>query len=212
MTRPPQPLDALYANSGRTSAFDLRAHLVEQVGTVGHFGLAGTVLHDRLAFGEGGRHQQVFGSRNGDLVEDNLRAAQALGAGFYIAVLLGNGGTEPLQPLDMEIDGARADSTSARKRDAGPSPTCDSRTEYQRGGSHGLDQFVRSFRACEIPAGDSGAMLGTSIAQLDFCTHGSEEFARGLDVAHLGNILQDYRFFGQQRGSHGRQGGVLGAA
>ena len=55
-------------------------------------------------------------------------------------------------------------------------------------------------------------MLGPAVAQFDFGAHRSQQLARGLDVAHLRDILQDDRLVGQQSGGHGRQGGVLGAA
>ena len=55
-------------------------------------------------------------------------------------------------------------------------------------------------------------MLGASVAQFDFRAHGGEQFARGLDVAHLRNVFEDDRLVGEQGGGHGRQRGVLGAA
>ena len=64
-----QPVDALHADGGGARAFDVGAHLGEQVGQVDDFGFARAVLHDGFAFGQHGGHQQVFGSGNGNLVE-----------------------------------------------------------------------------------------------------------------------------------------------
>ena len=55
-------------------------------------------------------------------------------------------------------------------------------------------------------------MLGAAVSQFDFGAHGGQQFARGFDVAHLRNIFQNDRLFGEQGGGHGGQGGVLGAA
>ncbi len=69
--------DALDLDGGGACAFDLRAHGDEQRGEVGDFGLAGAVLEDGLAVGEGGGHEEVFGAGDGDLVEDDVRAFEA---------------------------------------------------------------------------------------------------------------------------------------
>ena len=55
-------------------------------------------------------------------------------------------------------------------------------------------------------------MLGAPVSELNFRTHGGQEPARGLDVAHLRDIFEDDRFFGEQSGGHGGQGRVFSAA
>jgi hypothetical protein len=72
---------------------NLGAHGVEQRGQVGDFRFARAVLHDRLALGERGGHQQVFGAGHGDFVENNLGAFERsaflrIGGGLDVAVLL----------------------------------------------------------------------------------------------------------------------------
>ena len=69
--------DSLDADGGGACAFDLCAHGVEQGGEVTDFGLAGAVLEEGLAVGERGGHEEVFRAGDGDLVEDDVRAAQA---------------------------------------------------------------------------------------------------------------------------------------
>ena len=125
-------LDALHADGGGARAFDLRAHLVEQVGEVGNFGLAGAVLHDGFALGQGRGHEQVFGAGDGDFVEHNFAALEAVGAGFNVAVLLRDFRAQTFQSFDVKIDGPRADGASAGKRNAGPSAARDQRPEHQR--------------------------------------------------------------------------------
>ena len=52
------------------------------------FGFAGSVLQNGFAFGQRGGHEQVFRAGDGDLVEDDFCAAQAVGGGFDVAVFL----------------------------------------------------------------------------------------------------------------------------
>ena len=86
-----QLVDAAHADGGGAGAFDVGAHLDQQVGQIDDLGLAGAVLHHGFALGEHGGHQQVFGAGDGDLVEGDAIALEALGAGFDVAVLLRDG-------------------------------------------------------------------------------------------------------------------------
>src|SRR5260370_9439106 len=80
----------LHADGGSSRTFDSRSHLVQQGGEVSDFGLAGAVLHDGLALGQRCSHEQIFGSRYRDLVEDNLRPFETLGVAFAVALILRN--------------------------------------------------------------------------------------------------------------------------
>ena len=80
--------DALDANRRSACALDFGAHGVEQGGEVGDLGFAGAILHDGFAVGERRGHEQVFGSGDGDFVEDDFSAAEAVGGGFDVAVFL----------------------------------------------------------------------------------------------------------------------------
>ncbi len=77
----------LHADGGGARALDLRSHLHQQRGEIDDLGLAGAVLQHGLAFGEHGRHQDVFGAGDGDLVEGVVRALELLGARLDVAVL-----------------------------------------------------------------------------------------------------------------------------
>ena len=171
---------------------------------VGDFRLTGAILHDGLAIGKRGGHQQVFSAGDGNFVEDNFGAFEAIAidrisGGFDVAVLLRDLGAQALETLDVQIDGARTDGASAGQRDAGAATARDQRSEDERRGSHGLDQFIRRFRSAERARANSGAMLGASVAEFDFGAHGGEELARGLDVAHLRDVFENHRLVGEQR-------------
>ena len=57
-----------------------------------------------------------------------------------------------------------------------------------------------------------GAVLGASVAEFDLGAHGGQQVARGLDVADLRNVLENYRLIGEQGRGHAGQRGVLRAA
>ena len=203
---------AFHADGCSAGAFNLRSHFVEQGGKVGDFRLASTVMQNGLAFGESGCHEQVFGAGDGDFVENDFCTLQAIGGGFDVAVILRDFCAELFEAFDVHVDGAAADGAAAGQRDAGASAAGDERSEDERGGAHGFDQFVGGFGAGEIFAVKRGAVLGASVAEFDLGAHGGEQIARGLNVAHLGNVFEDDRFVGEQSGGHAGERGVLCAA
>ena len=148
----------------------------------------------------------IFGAGYGYFVENNPpRHAGVLRFGFDVAVILNNGCTQTFQTFDVEVDGASADGTATRQRDASaPAAAGDQRAENQRRGTHRLDQFVGCLGQCQVAATNRGAMLGAPITEFDFSSHGREQLARGFNVADLGNIFQDHRFFGEEGSGHRR--------
>ncbi len=203
--------DALNADGRGSGAFDLCSHGDEHGGEVGDFGLARAVFEEGFAVGEDGCHQEVFGSGDGDLVEDDVRAFEAVGPGFEIAVIVGDGGPHGFEALDVEVDGASTDGASAGHGDAGHAGARDERAEDERAGAHGLDDLVLGDGIGEDAALDAGAMLGAAVAELDFGSHGGEELALGLDIADLGDVLEDDLVFGEDGGGHTGEGGVFGS-
>ena len=89
----------------------------------------------------------------------------------------------------------------------------DERAEDERRGAHGLDQLVAGFGiGTEAGGADGGAVVGASVAEFDFGTHGGEQPARGLDVADLRNVFENDLFVGEQSGGHARERSVFSAA
>ena len=136
MLRAFQLAHAFYADRGCACAFDASSHFVEKIGEVGDFGFAGAILEDGLAFRQSCGHQEIFGAGDGDLVEDDLCAFQAVGFGFDVTVLLRDLGAELLESLDVEIDGARSNRAAAGERDAGASAASNEGAEDEGGGAH----------------------------------------------------------------------------
>ncbi len=113
----------------------------------------------------------------------------------------------------MQIDGTGANGAAAGNGDARESYARDQRPQHERRGAHGFDQLVAGLRiGAEIGGADGGAVLGASVAEFDLGAHGGQQSALGFNVAHLGNVFENDGFRGEQRGRHGGQRGVFGAA
>ena len=112
----------------------------------------------------------------------------------------------------MQIDGAVANGATARLGNAGQATACHQGTQHQRRSAHGLDDLVLGGRVGEHAATDGGAVLGAAIAEFDLGAHGGQQFPLGLDIPDLGNILQHHFVFGEYRGGHAGQRGILGSA
>ena len=127
---------------GVPRAFDFRAHFGEQRGKVGNLRLERAIFEDGFAFGEDRGGENVFGSGDGDFREAEVRAAEALGAGFHVTVVDGNLRAQLFERLDVQVDGARADGAAAGQGNARVAEARDERAESQHGGAHGFHQFV----------------------------------------------------------------------
>ncbi len=206
---PVEPLDALDADFGSARAFDLRAHGGEQARQIGHLRLARGVAQYGFALGEDGGHHQVFRSSDGDALEVDHSAAQAMERfRFDIAVGLIDSGAQPLQTEDVQIDGPRADGASARHGDARAAGARHQRTQNQAGGAHGLDQFIWRFGA-----DDSGGMHANGLAILIHLRSDiHQEPLHGADVADARNAAERHRLIGEQRRGQCGQRRILGAA
>ena len=203
--------DALNADGRGSSAFDLCTHGYEQSGEVGDLGLARAVLEEGFAVSEDGGHEEVFGAGDGDFVEDNVGAFEAVGFGFEIAVIVSDGGTHGFESLDVEINGAPPDGAASGHSNTSHASACDKWTKDERAGSHGLDDLVLRDGIGEDAAFDAGAVLGATVAELNFGTHGGEELALGLDVADLRDVFKDDLVFGEDGGGHAGKSGVFGS-
>ena len=59
---------------------------------------------------------------------------------------------------------------------------------------------------------NSRPMMRAAVAQFDFGSHGRQQVASGLNVAHLRNIFENDGFFSQQSRGHARQCRILSPA
>ncbi len=114
MAGPAQRLDALHDDRAAARTFDLRAHGAQEAGQVGDFGLARGILQHGLTVRERGRHQQVLGAGDGDRIEHNLRALEALGSCLDEALFDRDLGAHGLQTGNVQVDWPRTDRAAAR--------------------------------------------------------------------------------------------------
>ncbi len=96
-----QLADALHPDGRRARTLNICAHGDQKGSEVRDLRLAGAILHQRIAISKHCRHQQVFCAGHGNLVENNVRAMQPLGARFQVAVFLHDGGSHRFQALEM---------------------------------------------------------------------------------------------------------------
>src|SRR5947209_692706 len=54
-------------------------------------------------------------------------------------------------------------------------------------------------------------MLGSAVAKFNLCAHRFEQLALCLNVANLGDVLEDYLVFSENGGGHTRQRRILSA-
>src|SRR5579883_254955 len=212
MTRAMQLLNALYANLRRPRALDLRSHRRQQRSQVRDLRLTGAVLHDGLTFGKHRSHQQVLGPGDSDLVEYYVRALQSLRASLDISMFIADHRAHRLQSLDVQINRTPANGAASRHGNPCQTGASHQRPQHQRRSPHGLDDLVLRHRIGEHTAADRSPMLRAAIAQLNFSPHRNQQFALGLNVAHLRNVLEDDLIFSKDGRSHAGKRRVLRAA
>ena len=199
---------AFDGEGGGADAADFRSHGVQAVGEVADFGLAGGVAEDGGAFGECGGHEQVFGARDGHHVHEEAAAAQ-FAAGFDVAFVDVDMGTEGLHAFDVLIHGAGTDGTTAGQGDASLSETGKQRSQHENAGAHGFDELVRRFGVGDV----AGIHRDLVVAgEGGFGTHGVQDFDEGVHVAQARHVINDGFASDEQGGSENGQDGVLGAA
>ncbi len=99
-----------------TRSFDGSAHRGEKAGQIDDFGLTGGVVDDGFALGEDSGHQDVLRTGDGDAIEVDDAAAEAVGgSGFDVAMFLAKFGSKVFEGGDVKVDGARADGAASGK-------------------------------------------------------------------------------------------------
>ena len=147
-----QFFDAANAQRGGGVAFDARAHFTQHFDQVGDLRFARGVVENGFAFGECRGHQNIFGSGYRDFFESDIRAFEAAVIGYFsfdVAVRGGDHRSHFFKRGEMQVDGARADGTTAGKRNASDADAGDQRAKSEDGGAHGLDQFIGSHSIVE---------------------------------------------------------------
>ncbi|OPY91375.1 MAG: hypothetical protein A4E73_02047 [Syntrophaceae bacterium PtaU1.Bin231] len=197
----------LHPDDIRAGAGDLRSHGAQDIRQVDDLRLARGVLDFGDPVGETGGHQDVLRSAHGGDVEIDLRAPKPFCLGVYVAVPKFHFCAHLLQGLDMEIHGSRTDRAAPGQRYPGLPEPGHKRPQDENRGPHRLDEVIGGFAADRIPCVDTG--YGS---RFDLRAQVRQEFADGLDVQQIRDIVVGVPAVRQQRRHQNRQRGVLRAA
>ena len=136
-------IDALNTNSGRSLAFDLRAHRFQHVGNIDNFGLTRGVINGGIPFREGRSHHCVLCRADGRKRQINNRTVQSANSGgFDITLLDNNVGAHRFKGIKVKVHRARTDCAATRKRNRCMPDTPKKRTENVKCRSHLTHQII----------------------------------------------------------------------
>jgi hypothetical protein len=138
-----QSVHALYGNRVCANPVDLRAHRDQAMSQILNFGLTGGVDQPRLALRQTRRHHQVFGRADRHERKDDLCATQAIRrARRHVSAVKLDLCAQLLQALEMQVNRAGADRTSAGLGHPCLAAAGEYRTEHQHARPHFADQIV----------------------------------------------------------------------
>ena len=129
----------------RARAFDLRAHLVQEIRQIDDFRFGGRAFDHGDAFGQHRGHHDVVGAEDGRAefaaqIDDG--ALQFRRENFHVPALHPNRGPERFESFQMQIDRPVADDAAARQRDGRFFATAQQRAEHANRGAHFAHDIV----------------------------------------------------------------------
>ena len=210
MLRAVQFLHAFDDDAPRARAFDLRAHLDEEIREIHDLGFRRRAVDDGGAFREHrGHHHVVRAEHGGALLAAQVddAADELAGENFHVARLDAVHRAEALEAFQMQINRAVADDAAAGQRDGRLLFAPEQRAEHADGRAHFPHDLVRRF-------GDDFLRLHRDHAAgpLDLRAEVREDLQHVMDVAQVGDVVDDARLFREQRGGEDGERGVFRAA
>ena len=203
-----QALDALDGHDLGAGAGDARAHAVQQGGEGLDLGLGGGVDDRGLAPGERGGQEDVLRARDGGVVGEDAGAHQPLG-GARLVVLADtvDGGAHRHEPVEVHADRTLADDIAAGGREGGEAVAGEQGTHHLEGGAVLGDELDGRLKCAHARRGDLDAV---TFGALDGGAEVDEQAGQGIDVGDGGDVVEDDRLLGEERGAHGGEGGIRG--
>ena len=203
-----QALHTIDFNGRGTVAFDIGTHGDQALGQIHHFRLAGRVFEDGFTLGERSCHHQVFGTRYGDRIQENVGTLQpAIGLGLDVAILHLYVGTHHFQTVDVQVNRSGTDGTATRQGDFGFAKMCHQRAKHQYGGAHGLYQLVRCMEVLD----GVGVHFNTHLfVNEQLHPHATEQLDHGGNIVQVRQVADGNRLIRQQCRRQNGQGRVLG--
>ena len=203
--------DAVDLDDRRSGTFDAGAHLVKQFGKIVDLRLLRGVLDDRFAECERRGHHYILGACYGHLFKlDRVADEAALrGTGNHVARLERHDRTKLLERFQMQVDRARADSTTAGQADLCLAEPGEQRPESEYAGPHGFDQLVRGLKYLNIARVD---LVRAQFRGKDSRPEILEQPPLSDQILYIRHVVQYYRFGRQQRRRETRQCRIFGSA
>ena len=137
-----------------SDVLDAGAQGVQHVAQVLHMRLGGGIADDRLALGGHGRHDDVLGGGDAGLVQQDVRAGQAIGTEFEHAVV-GDLRAQLLQRQDVRVQPAAADDVAAGRWQAQAPARGRDRSGQQDGGPNAPAQIRVEIGRSHAPGRDA---------------------------------------------------------
>ncbi len=193
--------DAFDLESFTARPFDARPHGDQRFGQVDDLRLAGGIFDHGRAFGECCRHHKIFGSTHRRNVKADAGALEGAGAGLDITVIEIDFRPKSFKPLEVQIDGARANGASPGETHAGMAAAGQQGAENQNRGAHGTHQFIRGLNAFNMTCVDGkGAVFTHHIGAQD-----RQQLFGRIDIAQPGHVADMVNAGSQQCGKQQRQ-------
>ena len=179
--------DALRFDDVRPRARDLRPHRIEKILQIDDLRFLRRARDHRPPLRLDGGEQDVLRRTDAREVEFDLRPAQPLSLAENKAVALGDGDAQPLQGIQVQIDGTQSDVAAARIGDERPPEAGEQRTEHEDGRA----QLPRQDGGKLVAAGVGAVDDGVSVAEYDARAKFLEDLRHTGDVGDMGRVADD---------------------
>ena len=162
------------------------------------------------SLGEDGGHHDIAGAEHGGALtaaEIDAGSDESRSLKQDVATLDGDLGAERLKALEVKVDGAVADDAAAGAGDLGHLLAAEEGTQHADGGSHLADDLVGGLGPDLL-----GADLDDAAGPLHLGAELAEDGEHVMDVAQVGDAVDDAFLLGEEGGREDREGGVLGTS
>ncbi len=205
-----QFLDAFNDDPAGAGAFNLRAHLVQEIRKIDNFRfLSGAFNHGR-SLSQHGRHHHVVGPENSGPkfpAQIDHRAGEFRRKHFYIACFHANGRTERFESLQMQINRPIANDATTRQRNRRLFAPAKERTNHANRRAHFADDIVGSDRIYFYGRDCDGA-AGAFYLRAEVL----QNLQHVVRVAQIGHAPNRARLASEKRRRQNRQSRIFRAA
>ncbi len=193
----------------RAGALDLRAHGVEEVGQVNDMGLLGCVVDGGVALGLDCRHHHVDGAAHGHHIKEHVAADKLVRPGNDAAAHGIHLSAQGFKALDVLVDGAGADGTSAGKVNLRFTTAAQQRAQEIITGTQAHGILIGHLPALGGPGIDGHMGIGDI---LHLCAQGAQDVYQRVNVGNIRQIFDGAGCIAKERGGDDGNCRVFAAA